>query len=151
MRDLVDMTFEGEKALWRAIAAHGSRNWQVSVNSIRLEAVGFGAVETERFVPGAARHGEAMRAVCPRVANRMHRNSHQGAIAFDPAAHAHNHRMAEAGRGELLLAAVLHAHRLARFERQYGGNGFQEHFLFAAKAAPDARFDHAHTRDEIGR
>src|SRR5579859_1941262 len=144
MRDFIDVRLQREKALRRAIAAHGTRDRQIGIDSRGLEVVCLGAVQAQSFMPCCARDGEAVRAICPRVAQGPHRERYQRAIALDAAAHGDIHGMSQARGCKFFLAGILDAHRAARLHRQGSGDGFEQHFLLAAEAAAYTRLDDAH-------
>ena len=70
---------------------------------------------------------------------------------FDARFHAQAHRVARAGGDKFLFAGVFVNHRPAGGNRQVGSHIFDQHFLFAAKTAADARFDHPDALDRQAR
>src|SRR5947209_372095 len=68
-RDFIYMRLQCEKALWRSVAAHRSSNWQICINSIRLEEPGLCAVKTQCFMSRTPCHCKAMGSICASIAN----------------------------------------------------------------------------------
>ncbi|MPN25380.1 hypothetical protein SDC9_172789 [bioreactor metagenome] len=66
---------------------------------------------------------------------------------FDGHLVVHDLRVAAARAGKFLLAGVLHTYWPASGQGQVGTQVFQQHFLFIAKTAADARFNDAYLLD----
>ena len=71
----------------------------------------------------------------------------QRAVLLDSGAIGEHHRMARAGAGELQLARKFEAHGPTGGNGQMRAQVLDQHLLLAAKAAADARFDHADALD----
>ncbi len=80
-----------------------------------------------------------MRAVGARVADHVQVLRDEATLAVDAGAEGERLRVADAGGHELLLARELEADGPARGEHEVADDVFEEHLLFAAEAAADAR------------
>ena len=94
---------------------------------------------------GIASHGQGVAAISTGIAQRIHGIGCDRAIPFYSGFHADSHRMARAGCDKLFLTGIFEKYRSPGGDGQMSGNIFNKYFLFAAKAAADARFDHPNT------
>ena len=85
-----------------------------------------------------------MVAVGARVGDHVEGDGGEGAVGLRAEPHAHLHRMAGGGCGELLLAGHLPDHGAPELQHGERDEVFRQHLLLAAEAAPDPAADHAH-------
>jgi len=153
-RDALHMTFERVEALRHAVAAIRAGRRRVGVDHVRDETdVGLrirafvGRIKRHGLVAGVAGHSEGMVAVCARVAQHAHFVRHDPPVGHDTGAHGDAHRVARGAGEELLLARILHLDRPPGCDGQVRADVLDQHFLFVAKAAADARLDDPDTFD----
>ncbi len=141
--DFVHMHFEREQTLRRAVPAHRTRRRTIRVHHVHLETQIRTAIERERLGTRVALHGQRVRTVRAGRRQEFQRHRRNRPVAAHAGLESQDLRMATARGGEFFVARVLQAHGLACDQRQVRANIFDDDFLFASKAAAEARLDDA--------
>ena len=140
--DLVELHLHGETGLRGAVAALGAAGRLVGEHPHALELVRRQIVGHRLQRSGVVDRGQAVAAVAAAVEEGAEPHAGEGAVALDPGAHPHLHRVASPVHVERLLAVEGDLYRPAGDHRQLGHRDLVgEGVALAAEAAAHRRGD----------